>query len=108
MSYLGALTGMAGILVPDRKSSPVTGQPYVVRVQPKVGDAIFVWDMACGKEGWHEVKVTAILPKRFTVQFKDGDVFDISKQPTKRVCWTLDKTELVEPGRLEAMAKKLH
>ena len=38
---------------------------------------------------------------------KDGDVFNISKQPTKRVCWTLDKTESVEPNRLEAMAKKI-
>ena len=89
-SYLKALTGMAGILVSDQKSSPVTRQPYVVRVQPKVDDAIFFWDMAGGKEGWHEIKVTAILPKRFTVLFKDGERFDISKQSTKRVCWTVD------------------
>jgi hypothetical protein len=70
---------MPDILVSDRKSSPVTGQPYAVRVQPKSDDAIFVWDMAREKKGWHEGKVTAILPKTFTVQFKDGDVFAISK-----------------------------
>ena len=49
----------------------------------------------------------AILPETFTVEFKDRDIFDISKQPTKRVCWALDKTELVEPNCLEAMTKKI-
>jgi len=104
---MGALIGMIGYLVADQKSSPVTGQSNVARVQPKVGDAIFVWDMAWGKAGWHEGKVTAILPKAFTVLFKDGDEFNISKKPTTRVCWTLDKTESVEPNRLEAIAKKI-
>jgi hypothetical protein len=63
--------------------------------------------MAWGKEGWHEGKVTAILPKRFTVLFEDEDRFDISKQSTKRVCWTLEKTESVEHDRSEAMTKTI-
>ena len=91
MSYIGALTGMIGMLVPDRKQSHITGQSNVARVQPKVGDAIFVWDMAWGKAGLHEGKVTAILPKAFTVLFKDGNEFNISKKPTTRVCWTLPR-----------------
>ena len=107
MSYMRALTGMCGMIVPDRKSSPVTGQSNVAKVQPKVGDAIFVWDMKWGKAGWHEGKVMAILPKLFTVLFTDGDEFGISKKPTAKVCWTLDKTESVDPKRLEAMAKLL-
>ena len=93
MSYMGALTGMMGYLVADRKSSPVTGQSNVAKVEPKVGDAIFVWDIEWGKAGWHEGKVMAILPKKFTVLFKDGDEFGISKKSTAKVCWTLDKTE---------------
>ena len=60
-----------------------------------------------GGKSWHQDEATAILLKKSTVQFKDGDIFDIPKQPTKRVCWTLEKADFVEPDRLEALAKKV-